>query len=132
MQENPNSRWAYRPSVASHTFCRSPGGPPAAATIVSPSRACSCIRPMTWPWVSSAPVSGTMSPKSAGIDARSNGVSGSSAAARTGSQLATAERTWSCHSCGVVYPAAATSSASAARARLASPTMPVAPRRWAS
>ncbi len=61
MQENPNSRWAYRPSVASHTFCTSPGGPPAAATIVSPARACSCMRPMTWPWVSSAPVSGTMS-----------------------------------------------------------------------
>ena len=61
MQENPNSRWANRPSVASHTFCTSPGGPPAAATIVSPARACSCIRPMTWPWVSSAPVSGTMS-----------------------------------------------------------------------
>ena len=89
MQENPNSRWQNRPSVASHTFCRSPGGPPAAATIVSPARACSCSRPMTWPWVSSAPVSGTMSPKSAGIEARSNAVSGSSAAARTGSHSAT-------------------------------------------
>ena len=93
MQENPNSRWQNRPSVASHTFCRSPGGPPAAATTVSPGRACSCSRPMTWPWVSSAPVSGTTSGKSAGIVERSNGVSGSSAAARCGSQAATVERT---------------------------------------
>ena len=87
---------------------------------------------MTWPWVSSAPVSGTMSPKSAGIVLRSNGVSGSSAAACTGSHAATFERTWSCQSAGLVYPAVSTAAASPARARLASPTMPVAPRRWAS
>ena len=30
MHENPNSRWANRPFVASHTFWTSPGGPPRA------------------------------------------------------------------------------------------------------
>src|ERR671935_60148 len=57
MQENPNSRWARRPSVASQTFWRSPGGPPAAAMMTSPGRACSWSSPMIWPWVSTAPVS---------------------------------------------------------------------------
>ena len=33
MHEKPNSRWQLRPSVASQRLSRSPGGPPAAATI---------------------------------------------------------------------------------------------------
>jgi hypothetical protein len=56
--------------------------------------------------------------KSAGIDARSNGVSGSSAAARTGSHAATFERTSSCRSAGLVYPAPAEAAASAAATRI--------------
>ena len=132
MQEKPNSRWQVRPPVASHTFCRSPGGPPAAATIASPGRACSCSTPMIWPWVSTASVSVTTS-ESAGTVDLSNSWSGSSAAARSmrpgvGELLGPGPAT----PAGWLHAGAATASARAARARLASPTMPVAPSRSAS
>ena len=68
--------------MASQTFCRSPGGPPAAAMIVSPGCACSCSRPMIWPWVRTAAVSVTTSESAETVDL-SKGVSGSRAAARS-------------------------------------------------
>ena len=72
MQEKPNSRWQWRPPVASQTLSRSPGGPPAAAITTSPGRACSCRTPITWPWVRTASVVVTTSgPAWAGSNGRS-------------------------------------------------------------
>src|SRR4029453_1117086 len=49
MQEKPNSRWQWRPPVASQTFWRSPGGPPAAARMGSPGWGGSWGRPGAGP-----------------------------------------------------------------------------------
>ncbi len=130
MQENPNSRWQYRPPVT-HTLSRSPGGPPAAAMITSPGRACSCRSPMTWPWVRTAPVVVTMS-ESGGTVPTSKVRSGSIAAARVVPRMPSGCRTRSCQAAGERVPAAATASARAARASRASPMIGVAPSRSAS
>ena len=132
MQEKPNSRWQVRPPVASHTFCRSPGGPPAAATMTSPARACSCSTPMIWPWVRTASVVVTTSESAVTADL-SNSWSGSRASApRDRPRRRRVPRPDPARSGLAVTPRSVTAAVSAASARLASPTMPVAPNRSAS
>ena len=72
------------PSVASHIFSRSPGGPPAAAMIVSPGRACSWSTPMSWRLGQDGVGSGMTSVVCWRSTSTSATVSASSAAARTG------------------------------------------------
>ena len=81
-----------RPPVASHTFCRSPGGPPAAAMIMSPGWACSCSTPMIWPWVSTASVSVMTS----AVSARSAALSAAVGIERAARSMPGAVRSSSC------------------------------------
>ncbi len=129
MQEKPNSRWQVRPPVASHTFCRSPGGPPAAAMITSPACACSCSTPMICPWVSTASVVVTTSVSTGSADL-SNSWSGSSAWLRSMLQAAVSSSARARHAGDGRTSVVA--SASAASARFASPMIPTAPSRSAS
>jgi hypothetical protein len=84
---------------------------------------------MIWPWVSTAPVAA----RSTGSRAeRSKGVPESIAVARSACHWRLRARTRSRQSAGLLTPARWTASVSAARARLASATIPVAPSRPAS
>jgi hypothetical protein len=86
---------------------------------------------MICPWVSTAAVPITTS-ESAGTADLSNAVSGSSAAARSACHCSLRERTCCCQAVGLVMPASSTAWVSAASARFASATIPVAPSRPAS